>query len=404
MKPAIWLVALWLAAAQPAPAPTGIFAEVDRILAELTAISGLHANRRVQCETMSRERVNEFLRKRVHEVATPEEIRAEEITLKKFGLVPPDFDLARTTVDLFTEQALAFYDFSRRRLFITESGQSAGQEPVLVHELAHALADQNFNLERFIKQAGKSDDSALARMAVMEGQATWLMSEYMARRMGQSLETSPALADAMNGAGAAAGRFPVFDAAPLYIRETLMFPYTAGMRFQHAVVKREGRGAFAAVFRRPPVSTRQVLNPEEYFKGTAPAKPALPEFPARGYKELAAGSVGQLDHAILVEQYIGKAAADIAGRLLGGRYEVREDRARGRVVLAYASEWDSPEAAREFFGLYRRVLRGKWRKMQIASETAERLQGEGDDGRFVLELRGAVVASLEGLAPQPGVR
>lgn len=404
MRAPVWLLAAWLAAAQAAPAPTGIFAEVDRIMAELTAISGLRASRRVACETLSREEVGEFLRKRVKEVATPEEIRAEEITLKKFGLAPPDFDLARTTVDLFTEQALALYDFNRRRLFVTEAVAARGQEAVLVHELAHALADQNFNLKRFIKQAGKSDDAALARMAVMEGQATWLMSEYMALRMGQSLETSPALVEAMSAPGAAAGQFPVFDAAPLYIRETLMFPYTAGMRFQHAVVKREGRGAFAAVFRRPPVSTRQVLDPEEYFKGTAPASPGLPEFPDRGYRELAAGSFGQLDHAILLEQYAGKPAAALAARLRGGRYEVREHRARRRVVLAYASEWESGAAAREFFGLYRRVLAGKWKRMAAATETPERLEGEGDDGRFVVELRGAVVTSLEGLEPATGAR
>ena len=147
-----------------------------------------------------------------------------------------------------------------------------------------------------------------------------------------------------------------------------------------------------------------MLDPEEYFKGTAPASPGLPEFPDRGYRELAAGSFGQLDHAILLEQYAGKPAAALAARLRGGRYEVREHRARRRVVLAYASEWESGAAAREFFGLYRRVLAGKWKRMAAATETPERLEGEGDDGRFVVELRGAVVTSLEGLEPATGAR
>ena len=120
--------------------------------------------------------------------ARPEEIRAEELTLKKFGLVPQDFDLAKNTVDLLTEQAAAFYDYNKKKLFITESTPSDTQEPVLAHELSHALADQNFNLARFIRQARKSDDGSTARLAVMEGQATWLMSEYMARKSGQSLK------------------------------------------------------------------------------------------------------------------------------------------------------------------------------------------------------------------------
>ena len=111
----------------------------------------------------------------------PEELRAEEITLKKIGFVPADFNLEQSTVDLLTEQAAAFYDYHKKKLFLTDwASSSSMQDAALVHELAHALADQHFHLERFIKKGGASDDSALARMAVMEGQATWLMTEALA--------------------------------------------------------------------------------------------------------------------------------------------------------------------------------------------------------------------------------
>ena len=59
---------------------------------------------------------------------------------------------------------------------------------MLAHELAHAIADQNYNLGKFIRQGRKSDDGSTARLAVMEGQATWLMSEFLARKMGQIAE------------------------------------------------------------------------------------------------------------------------------------------------------------------------------------------------------------------------
>src|SRR5580658_4621884 len=152
----------------------------------------------VPCAFISKEDVNKFLKDRVKEVAKPDEIRAEELTLKKFGFVPADFDLAKNTVDLLTEQAAAFYDYNKKKLFLTESTSTESQEPVLAHELAHALADQNYNLAKFIRQGRKSDDGSTARLAVMEGQATWLMSEFLARRSGQSLKTSPALAEMMS--------------------------------------------------------------------------------------------------------------------------------------------------------------------------------------------------------------
>jgi hypothetical protein len=401
----VLLLASWGAAGQVAPATDEqtVFGKVDGILGELSRISGIPVRRSVASGFISRGKVNEFLKRRVKETATPGEIRAEELTLKAFGLVPPDFDLARSTVDLLTEQAAAFYDFHKRRLFITDAAPSETYETALVHELAHALADQSFNLDRFIKQGGKSDDGSLARMAVMEGQATWLMCEYLARQKGQSLETSPALAEAMSrSAESVTGQFPVFTGAPLYMRATLMFPYSKGMQFQQAVVEKDGQAAFAEVFRHAPASTQQVLHPAKYFAGVEPAAPALPLFHMHGYKELTDGSFGELDHAILIEQYAGaEEASEAAPHWRGGHYRVYEKRGRPGVVLAYASEWDTPESAQVFFRLYRRVLAGKWKRFEIASETALSLSGRGDTGCFLLERRGTLVTSLEG-AEAPG--
>ena len=56
--------------------------------------------------------------------------------------MPPDFNLADTTVDLLTEQAAAFYDFHRKKLFISDWAQTSMRDVALIHELAHALADQ----------------------------------------------------------------------------------------------------------------------------------------------------------------------------------------------------------------------------------------------------------------------
>src|SRR5262245_50854270 len=202
-----------------------IFREIDRSLQELTGVTGLKARRAIRYDLITRDKVNEFLRDRVKEAAKPDELRAEELTLKKLGFVPQDFNLEKSTVDLLTEQAAAFYDYHKKKLFLTDWAPSTMQESALVHELAHALADQNFRLERFIKQGGKSDDSELARMAVMEGQATWLMTEALSRRAGQSISTNRSLLDVMSGGpDGGSSQFPVFNSVPLYLRETLVFP------------------------------------------------------------------------------------------------------------------------------------------------------------------------------------
>ena len=195
----VWVLLFVAAAgAQSRDESRAIFAEIDRTLDELTKISGLKLHRKVPSDLISKDKVNQFLKKKVKEVSTPEQLRAEELTLKKFGLVPQDFDLAKTTVDVLTEQAAAFYDYHAKKLYITDWTPSAAREGALAHELAHALADQTFHLKSFMKKAHESDDEAMARMAVMEGQATWLMSEFLARRSGETLVHNPALVERMN--------------------------------------------------------------------------------------------------------------------------------------------------------------------------------------------------------------
>ena len=394
------------AAAAPAPAQPGDVAKLCALIPplaeELTKVSGMPLRHPVPCDFITKEKIKEFLNKRIKEVAKPEDLRAEELTLKKFGLVPQDFDLAKNTIELLAEQAAAFYDYDKKKLFVTDTTAAETQEPVLSHEVAHAIADQNYNLSKFIKAGRKSDDGATARLAVMEGQATWLMSELLARKMGQSLKDSPALLAMMSGAtDGGAGQYPVFDNSPLYLRLSLIFPYTKGMLFQNALFERDGQKGFSEVFLKPPVSTQQILHPEKYFSGVKPTEPDLPQLHLpKGYKSLVGGSLGELEHAIMLEQYSGKASADdIAPHWRGCAFDLEENKKAGRVVLLYAVEWDSVDAARQYFAAYRAQLSKKWKQMTVATESDDAVTGAGDDGRFELRRKGAVVTSMEGLPP-----
>ena len=119
-----------------------------------------------------------------------------------------------------------------------------------------------------------------------------------------------------------------------------------------------------------------------------------------GYKGLVGGTMGELEHQILLEQYAGKEPAnDLAPHWRGSNFELRENKKAARVVLLYAVEWDSEDAARRYFAAYREALGKKWKKMTVTSQTENTITGTGDDGRFVLERKGATVTSVEGLPP-----
>ncbi|HUA58669.1 MAG TPA: hypothetical protein VML19_07950 [Verrucomicrobiae bacterium] len=389
---------------QPAVGSRDLCSQVPAIAQTLTKISGMKLLHPVPCAFITKEKINQFLKQRVHEDENPEDIRDEELVLKRFGFVPQDYNLADSTVDLLTEQAAAFYDYNKKKLFITETTPSDTQDMVLAHELSHALADQSFHLARYIRQGRKSDDGSTARLAVMEGQATWLMSEYLAEKAGKSLKDTPEMVAMMasDTENSGSGDYPVFENAPLYLRQTLVFPYTKGMLFQNAVLQRDGEDGFAEVFRRAPVSTQQILHPEKYFAKVDPTDPELPNphLPS-SYKPLIGGSLGELEHTILLEQYAGKETAhDLAPHWRGCNFEMREDRKAKRDVLLYAVEWDSAENARQYFAAYRKALEKRWKSFKVASETRDSVSGDGDFGGFELKLNGTIVTSVEGFPPR----
>jgi hypothetical protein len=130
-----------------------------------------------------------------------------------------------------------------------------------------------------------------------------------------------------------------------------------------------------------------------------PARPALPALAEpRAWRMFAEGEVGELDHAILIRQYASeKDAASVAPAWRGGAFKLMENKADKRLALLYASEWTTEEAARRFFGLYRKALQGKWKSFAVESESASAIGGRGDDGYFLLRRDGARVTSVEGL-------
>lgn len=369
-----------------------VFSEIERVGRQLAEISGFPLKKKIQYDSITREKVNEYIKKRIKEVTKPEEIRVEELTLKKFGFVPEDFNLEKQTVDLLTEQAAAFYDFHRKKLFVTDWAASGMGRTALVHELAHALADQSYRLERFLRKADDADAS-MARMAVMEGQATWLTSQYFLETGELPLVSSP------DHKPETSNDSPVFDAAPLYIRETLIFPYNEGARFQHAVYEKLGREGLEAVYRNPPASTQQVIHPEKYFTRSQPTTPRLPSPSAlRGFKRMARGRLGELDHSILMRQFSGSLTANrLSPRLRGSQYALYERSREKRIALVYVSEWEDADAARDYFAFYQKALRGKWRRMEVLEQTARAVRGLGDDGHFELIHSGNFVTSVEGM-------
>lgn len=391
---------LLYAATGSKPAHDPAFAQIDSIVKSLSEITGLTEKHPVPYGRMNKRQLRQFLTKRIKKTLRPDEIKADEISLKMFGLVPNDFDLKKSTVNLLTEQAAAFYDYDQKKLFLLEDSSFAAERTTLAHELSHALADQYFNLENFMEDTPSNDDENLAHSAVTEGQASWLMIAYELKESGQKPDPTPdMLKSVADSSESSMADYPVLKNSPLYIQQSLLFPYSEGILFFDAVYRKMGKAAFGEVFTNPPVDSAQIMHPELYFQHEKPAHPDLPKVTLSGEdNELSEGSMGEFDHSMLLKQYLGaEKSKQLAPHLRGGQFKI-VGVGKGHVpMLEYASQWDSPNVAAEFFAAYQKILETKWSRCHASTKNANLFAGIGDSGYFVTRVIGNVVSSIEGI-------
>jgi hypothetical protein len=218
-----------------------------------------------------------------------------------------------------------------------------------------------------------------AREAVIEGQAETAMLEYELAPAGRSIADSPDLvANMVEQMSTGTDDSKVFKDAPIFLKESLTFPYSYGLRFEIALMEKGGKEkAFAAVLANPPHTTRQIMQPETYMAEEKIEPMRVPEFKRdfKDYVKFDIGAMGEFDVAVLIEQYAGK---ELSKRLYpewrgGYYYAARPKNNSGAPLgLMYVSRWSSAEKAAEFAGIYARSLEKRYKKAEETKQESSR--------------------------------
>src|SRR2546422_6255998 len=114
---------------------------------------------------------------------------------------------------------------SLKKMFMADWISPDLQKVVLAHELTHALQDQNFGLEKFLRAAREDDDATGARQAIIEGYATAAMMQYLIQpaRLTDLPSLQPLIDQVVHQQMA---EFPAFSSAPFFFRFEALFPYS----------------------------------------------------------------------------------------------------------------------------------------------------------------------------------
>jgi len=359
-----------------------LFRDVDQIMQFASKETGLPIKKEVKRRLVSRDEVVAYLQKNMSEDKDAQRLQRSELVLKKFGLLPRDFDLQTFLVALLREQVAGYYDVKKKTVNLLDWIGSEQQRPVLAHELTHALQDQSFELKKWMKVGDtdlndkkettaadiENDEISEARQAVVEGQAMVVLVDYLLAPTEQSIITSPQIADALKETMlVGSDDSPEFKDAPIFLKEELTFPYRYGLDFETELLRIGGKEkAFASAFANPPRTTRQIMEPKTYLSGEQLEPMRLPDFQRdfKNYERFDVGAMGEFDVAILVDQYAGKEASDnLYPHWRGGYYYAARPKGDPAAPLSmlYVSRWSSAEKALAFADIYAQSLTKRYK-------------------------------------------
>ncbi len=377
----------------------------------------------VKRDVTAREDLRAFLIQEIDEDSTPEEFKADELGMKALGLIPLDLDLKETLVKVYSEEIAAFYDPRTKTMHLIKEtpvkdqkapsflerlmGKTTGfnkdeSKTVIAHELTHALADQNYDLQAMQKKIKDDDDRSMALSALIEGEATltmiaaqmndWtgdMIKELQADDLDRGLKFMGPLITMGSGKS--------LKNAPPILAETMIFPYIRGLVFCTDLINRNNWSAIDEAYKNPPLSTEQILHPEKYRgpKLDLPTKVDLGTLPAgTGWTEIGQNVVGEMQLGVMLKRITGGAAA--AAGWDGDRYAVFEG-AQGKLGLVWFSTWDSEKDATEYLNAYVRFQTKKLGSDVSSPEAVPDSNRRPSSGVFyALERRGADVVVVEG--------
>jgi hypothetical protein len=400
-------------------------ADLERIVeSELPAVelaAGMRRIAPVATRIVTREEAHAHVAALVAEQLPPQKLAAIEVAWRGLGLLDEGVALGPAIEALYAGQAGGFYDSRTKSMVLLGDVPMMLQVPVVRHELVHALQDQTWDLTKWLGDAGEDEDRAAAVQAVLEGHATDVMNRVtlgsfgvggamsdeqtaeLSELMGGDLQGISGLEDLLGSAldATTLGAFLPRDAPPV-LRAQLLFPYVLGATFVsgYRAAHPEDPGC-EALYRRPPQSTAEVLDPRLWESGTFTPDYSTSGIRVPGFDVTWTSALGRLISWILLTGQVDANAGDpFAGRWdppsrdravvlgsgwRGDRVAVLRPKANppgtdvpaGHVV-AWASRWrDAQEAQSVRAALQKRL-------------PAAHIAAEGDRVHVVVGARGAV--------------
>jgi hypothetical protein len=332
------------------PDPATVYAAIEE---QVRAIRGLEEKAPVQPKVLDEAALSAYVKEQFRKDNPEALVTANERMLKVLGLLPADASLEELYISLLSGVVAGLYNPKDKTLYVVSRSGGLGptEKTTFAHEYTHALQDQNFGLAGLQLDAPGQGDQGMARLALVEGDATLLMTLWQIDNLSQA-ELIQLLGESLDPAVTGP-----LEKMPAVLRESLLFSYTSGLTFTQRLHSSGGWAAVDAAFGKPPASTEQILHPEKYDSGEAPTIVDLPDdLAARmgaGWSVGLEDTLGEFQLKLWLANAAGGVATDQANTTKaaagwGGDRVAVLDGPGAVTAVAISSEWDTASDAAEF--------------------------------------------------------
>ena len=275
-----------------------------------------------------------------------EEIERYTGMFRALGLIEGDVDLFDTVNQLQGSAVIGYYSYDDERIRIRGTKLTPAVQSTLVHELTHALQDQNFDLGKRFDAFGDDDSAAEGAFdALVEGDARRIETAW---RQGLAAKDKKALDQAQTRRGN--GFDEESTDIPEVLKTLMSSPYVFGEALLKVAMEKGGERAVDDLFRSPPTTEEQQLDPwtlvadhQGYLNVTEPSI-------EKGEKKFDGGSFGAITWMlVLAERIPVKQALEAADGWGGDSYAAFERDGVSCVKLDYvgdAAHRSRPDAGR----------------------------------------------------------
>ena len=316
-------------------------------------IRGLKSKNPVKCVVHDKKQVGNYLSSTIEEKIPDAKLKAEEKLFKALGIIPKSFQYKKGIIDLYLSQLAGYYDPEKDQYVMAGWMPEMMQFPIAVHELTHALQDQHYDLDEYLDPTKLSSDEGMARSALIEGDASLVMYDYMNEQIGKSPlkdqeDISSLVLQMIAGTALSGG----FSKAPKSLQAMLLFPYTSGSVFAHSLLRGGGYKNISKAYGRLPKTTKEILHPELYKNAWQQPKINTEKI----YKKygIDAEQISYQDNLgeFIVSTLLNESAPTLAAGLQNDLAIFVE--ADGVEKIFWITLWDSPEVAGDFLKVYKK--------------------------------------------------